>query len=85
MVLGKALVIVIGRAATLWHISQREARHTFVKQECGGGFYKPPSSRRPYFNLLTNQSAIEISRSREGEGRTMSTRRFFAMLVRFSA
>ena len=58
---------------------------SFVKQECGGGFYKPPSSRRPYFNLLTNQSAIEISRSREGEGRTMSTRRFFAMLVRFSA
>ena len=38
-----------------------------------------------YFRRLTNQSAIEMSRSRAGEGSIMSMRRFFAMLERFSA
>ena len=45
-----------------------------------------PSARGTrYFKRFTNQSAMEMSSSREEDGRTMSTRRFFAMLVRFSA
>ena len=41
--------------------------------------------RSDHFKRLTNQSAMETRRSRAVEGRTMSVRRFFAMLVRFSA
>ena len=45
----------------------------------------PPWTPTDQRNLLTNKSSIETSRSRESEGCTMSIRRFFAMLVRFSA
>ena len=44
-----------------------------------------PRMQTDYFSRLTNQSAMEISRSRESDGGTISIRRFFAMLVRFSA
>ena len=38
-----------------------------------------------YFSRFTNQSAMEISMSRDGDGPTFCTKRPFAALVRFSA
>ena len=51
----------------------------------GTGSAKTDRFHRHYCNRFTNQSAIDSSRSRAGDGTTRSIRRFLAIDVRFSA
>ena len=62
------------RKAGCLDASQRRLSALFVEQR-----------NHSYLRRFTNQSAIEMSKSRAFEGSIMSTRRFLAMDVRFSA